>query len=95
MADFFKQYEKIAMIIAPEGTRSLRKEWKLGFYHVAKKANVPITFGYLDFKKKIAGVGGFIHPTGNFEEDMKYIMNFYKNIAPKIPSKFSIDERFV
>ncbi|MEM1124501.1 MAG: 1-acyl-sn-glycerol-3-phosphate acyltransferase, partial [Bacteroidota bacterium] len=43
MADFFKAYDEIALVIAPEGTRRLRKEWKMGFYYVAKKANVPIT----------------------------------------------------
>ncbi|MEM1119881.1 MAG: 1-acyl-sn-glycerol-3-phosphate acyltransferase, partial [Bacteroidota bacterium] len=63
MADFFKTYDDIALVIAPEGSRALRKEWKMGFYYVAKKANVPITFGYLDYEKKLAGVGGPLYPT--------------------------------
>ena len=95
MADFFKEFDEIAMVIAPEGTRSLRKEWKLGFYYVAKMANVPITFGYLDFEKKIAGVGGVLYPTDNLEADMKKIMEFYKNITPKFPEKYSLDQRYV
>ena len=53
MANFFKQMDDIALVIAPEGSRSLRKQWKMGFYHLAKKANVPITFGYLDYDKKL------------------------------------------
>ena len=32
MADFFGQHERMALVIAPEGTRDLRKEWKMGFY---------------------------------------------------------------
>jgi len=67
----------------------------MGFYHVAKMAKVPITFGYLDFEKKLAGVGGVLHPTDNLEADMKKIMEFYKNIAPKHPEKFSLDQRYV
>ena len=95
MADFFKEFDDIAMVIAPEGTRSLRKEWKLGFYYVAKMANVPITFGYLDYDKKIAGVGGVLYPTDNLEADLKKVMEFYKNIAPKHPEKYSLDQRYV
>ncbi|MFK7774786.1 MAG: 1-acyl-sn-glycerol-3-phosphate acyltransferase [Saprospiraceae bacterium] len=95
MADFFKEFDEIAMVIAPEGTRSLRKEWKLGFYYVAKMANVPITFGYLDFEKKVAGVGGVLYPTDNLEADMKKIMEFYKNITPKFPEKYSLDQRYI
>ncbi len=95
MADFFKKYEEIALVIAPEGSRTLKKQWKLGFYYVAKMANVPITFGYLDYEKKEAGVGGMIMPTDNLEADMKKIMEFYKNISPQNPANYSLDERYV
>lgn len=95
MADFFNQYEKMALVIAPEGTRALRKQWKMGFYHVAKKANVPITFGYLDYAKKEAGVAGPLYPTDDMEADMKKIMAFYKNITGKYPDYFSLDERYI
>jgi len=94
MADFFKTHEKIALVIAPEGTRVLRKEWKMGFYHVAKMANVPITFGYLDYKKKIAGVGGVRFLTDDIKADLKPVMDFYKTIAPKFPENFNLDERY-
>ena len=95
MADFFGQHERMALVIAPEGTRDLRKEWKMGFYHVAKKANVPITFGYLDYEKKEAGVGGVVYPTDDVAADMKKIMDFYKNIIGKYPECFSLDQRYV
>ena len=94
MAAFFKQYEKIAIVIAPEGSRTLRKQWKLGFYHAACIADVPITFGYLDYSKKIAGVGGALHPTGDIEKDMPKLLEFYSTITGKYPSKFMLDERF-
>ncbi|MEZ4987777.1 MAG: hypothetical protein R2795_22570 [Saprospiraceae bacterium] len=38
----FQQYDSIAFVITPEGSRSLRKEWKTGFYHIARMAGVPI-----------------------------------------------------
>ena len=95
MVDLFDEHETLAMMVTPEGTRSLRKEWRMGFYHVAKGAGVPIALGYLDYKRKHAGVGGFVHPSDDMEADLRKIMAFYKDIAPKHPEKFSIDERYV
>jgi len=95
MAEFFKEHEEIALVIAPEGSRSLKPEWKMGFYHLAKLANVPIAYGYLDYEKKIAGVGGAIHPTDDLAADMKEIMTFYKTITPKYPEKYTVDQRYI
>ena len=40
------------MAVTPEGTRSRQEKWKTGFYYLAKKSNVPICLGYLDYKLK-------------------------------------------
>lgn len=95
MADLFTDREELVVLVTPEGTRSLREEWKSGFYHVAKMANVPITLGYLDYEKKIAGVGKTIYPSDDMEKDMREIMDFYKHKAPKHPEKFSLDKRYI
>ncbi|MEL6864998.1 MAG: 1-acyl-sn-glycerol-3-phosphate acyltransferase [Bacteroidota bacterium] len=94
MAAFFEQFERIALVIAPEGSRSLRKEWKMGFYYTAQKANVPITFGYLDYSTRTAGVGGPVYPSDDMEADMQKIMDFYKKIEGKYPENFSLDQRY-
>ena len=90
-SSLFKQNEKLAVMVTPEGTRSLRTKWKTGFYHVAVGAQVPIALGYLDFKNKEAGVGKIILPSGDMQKDMKQIMDFYKNIKGKHPENFSVD----
>jgi len=95
MADLFTTHQRLAVMVTPEGTRSLRTEWKTGFYYVALTAGVPIALGYLDYKRKHAGVGPIIHPTGDIDADMRKIMDFYRNIAPKRREKFSLDERYV
>lgn len=94
MAEVFEKHEAIALMIAPEGTRSLTKQWKTGFYHVAKEAGVPITLGYLDYKKKEAGVGPAIYPSDDMEADMHKIMEFYQGVTGKYPEKFQVDERY-
>jgi len=95
MIRLFDENEKLSMLITPEGTRSKREEWKSGFYHIAKGANVPIALSYLDFKNKTSGVGKLIWPSGDMEKDMREIMAYYKNAHPKYPEKFSVDLRYV
>lgn len=93
MADIFSTQNNIAVMVAVEGTRSLRTEWKTGFWFTAKQANVPICLGYLDYDKKVAGVGPVIYPS-DLEADMRKIMAFYKNIGPCHPEKFALDKRY-
>jgi 1-acyl-sn-glycerol-3-phosphate acyltransferase len=95
MADLFSKYERLAMLITPEGTRKKNPQWKTGFYYVAQKAKVPIVCGYLDYKTKTAGMGLVIYPSDDFHADMKKIMQFYQNIQAKYPENFSIDERYL
>jgi 1-acyl-sn-glycerol-3-phosphate acyltransferase len=93
MIQLFEQHKKLIMVVTPEGSRSKRDKWKTGFYHVAKGAGVPICLGYVDYKRKIAGIGKTIYPT-DFEQDMREIMAFYQTITARFPEKFSIDTDF-
>jgi 1-acyl-sn-glycerol-3-phosphate acyltransferase len=95
MANLFNEHDRLVVLVTPEGTRSLRTEWKTGFYYVAKKANVPISLGYLNYTDKVAGVGKTVWPSDDIEKDMRIIMDFYKDKQPKYPDKFSVDLRYV
>jgi 1-acyl-sn-glycerol-3-phosphate acyltransferase len=94
MVNLFKENDELAVLVTPEGTRSRQETWKTGFYHVAKKAGVPIAFGFLDYKEKVAGIGKVIWPGDDMESDMKSIMAFYQTLHPKFPENFSIDTRY-
>ena len=39
--------------------------------------------GYLDYRRKVGGIGPVVHPTGDMEADMKIIQEFYADIAGK------------
>lgn len=96
MAGFFSKMDRIALVIAPEGTRRRTEKWKSGFYHIAQKAEVPLCLGYVDYTNKIAGIHHeAIHPTGNIDEDMKKIIAFYSTIGPKNPEQFILDKRYL
>lgn len=85
--DAFNRHQHFILAMAPEGTRSYSPEWKKGFYYIASGAKVPIVLCYLDFEKKVAGIGPTFYPTGNMEKDMEEIKNFYRNIKGKYPEK--------
>lgn len=96
MARAFEGKQKIAMVIAAEGTRRKRDQWKMGYYWIAHKAQVPITCGYLDYQNKIAGVGSLVlYPSGDPNLDLPPVMNFYKDIKGKYPEQFRVDERYL
>jgi len=91
MTDLFNGRDALNVMVTPEGSRSKREKWKTGFYYVALNANVPIGLGYLDYKKKEAGIGGMVYPSGDIKKDMKIIIDFYRHVTPCHPEKFSID----
>lgn len=91
MANLFKQYDELVLLIAPEGTRKPVDKWKTGFYYIAQKAGVPIVCGFGDYEKKTWGVGPIIYLT-DFETDMKKIMDFYKDIKGKNPQNFKLHQ---
>ncbi len=94
MTELLQQNDRIAIMVTPEGTRSKRTRWRTGFYYAALNAGAPICLGYLDYKKKEAGVGGAVYPTGDIETDMKKILDFYRHINGKYPEQFALDERY-
>ncbi|MFZ4425866.1 MAG: 1-acyl-sn-glycerol-3-phosphate acyltransferase [Saprospiraceae bacterium] len=94
LAAYFRQYPEIAILVTPEGTRKARKQWKTGFYYAALQAGVPVCLGYLDYRKKEAGVGPVIYPSGDIASDMRRVIDFYSKIPGKFPEKFSVDERY-
>lgn len=86
LVDLFRSHEKMILIVPPEGTRSKVRYWKSGFYHIAHGAGIPIALGFIDFKRRIAGIGGMFTPTGDFESELPKIRSFYAGISGKNPN---------
>lgn len=84
----------IILTITPEGTRSLRHNWKKGFYHIAMQSGIPIVMGYLDYKYKKGGLGPMFVPSGNYEADFKQVEDFYEHINALHPEKFNLSPQY-
>ena len=82
----FQRNEQLILTIAPAGTRRHVIKWKSGFYHIACGASVPIVLGFLDYRRKVGGIGPVIYPTGNIAADMEIIRAFYDSVTGKNPA---------
>ncbi len=78
----------VQLIVPPEGTRSKARYWKTGFYYIAVGAQVPIVLAYLDYERKVGGLGPLFMPSGDIEADMVTIKAFYAPIKGKNPDQF-------
>jgi 1-acyl-sn-glycerol-3-phosphate acyltransferase len=78
---------RVQLTVPPEGTRSKARYWKTGFYHIAQGAQVPIVMAYMDYSRKVSGLGPVFHPTGDIERDMEAIKAFYAPFKGKNPDQ--------
>lgn len=86
----FRENEELILVVPPSGTRSKVMKWKTGFYHIANGAEVPILMGFLDYARKVGGIGPLVFPTGDIKADMKKIADFYTGITAKYPEKATL-----
>ena len=79
----------LQLVIPPEGTRGKTRHWKTGFYFIALQAQVPIVLAYMDYARKVSGLGPVFVPTGDVEKDMAEIKRFYADIRGRNEDQFS------
>jgi 1-acyl-sn-glycerol-3-phosphate acyltransferase len=85
----FQKLDRFVLAIAPEGTRHKTNHWKAGFYRIAIKSKVPIALGFVDYRKKLVGIGKIISPTGDQKKDFSQVRDFYQDKSGKYPEKQS------
>lgn len=90
MAAEFSKHDIFRVALTPEGTRKANAQWKLGFYFIALKAQVPIVLAKIDYVKKEIGCSMSFLPTGNVELDLQKIKDFYSGVFGKKPANFVI-----
>ena len=89
IAEAFDAADAMALGIAPEGTRSKRQYWKSGFYYIAREAGVPISLGFLDYKKKVGGLGPLVDSSQSKKAVMDQIREFYAGIEGHTPENYT------
>jgi 1-acyl-sn-glycerol-3-phosphate acyltransferase len=74
------------LVVAPEGTRSLRPGWRSGFYRVAHGAQVPVLLATIDFGSKTIRVRDSLMLSGEPERDMAEIARLMGPVRGKRPA---------
>ncbi|MDL2265079.1 1-acyl-sn-glycerol-3-phosphate acyltransferase [Parabacteroides sp. OttesenSCG-928-G07] len=88
LAEEFNKRDYFQLAITPEATRKPAPVWKMGFYYIALKANVPILLAFFDYKKKEVGIMEAFYPTGDAEMDIVYIRSRYAGVTGRHPKNF-------
>jgi 1-acyl-sn-glycerol-3-phosphate acyltransferase len=89
MVAVIRSSERIALAVPPEGTRGASDHWRSGFYHIALGAGVPVVTGFLDYARKVGGVGPTITLSGDPNTDMDAFRDFYEPLTGKHPGSHS------
>ena len=90
--DKFYSASYLNLAVTPEGTRSKTEKWRTGFLYISYGAKVPVQLGVIDYEKKCIIIKDEFYPTGNIDEDMSIVKQYYSSYknAGKYPEKFSI-----
>lgn len=88
----FRHSTRMAVAITPEGTRSRTTQWRTGFLHIARGADVPIVLGVIDYPSRRIMINDRFIPTGDTEADMAAIKRFYAPYQGKYADKFTVSD---
>ena len=77
ISGIYEEREKFVLIITPEGTRSPNANWKRGFHHVARAAEVPILVVYVDSALRTIGIEGLMDPSEDVDGDIQKLKAFF------------------
>jgi 1-acyl-sn-glycerol-3-phosphate acyltransferase len=83
----FNDHKEFKLGMSPEGTRDKVHKLRTGFYYIAIGAKIPIVLCGFDYAKRRVTFDKPFYPTGEYESDMAYILNYYRNITGKNPEK--------
>jgi 1-acyl-sn-glycerol-3-phosphate acyltransferase len=74
--------------ISPEGTRAKTEKMRSGFLRIAKAVEGQIFLGAFDFDKKRIVLDKFYNPSGNNDQDLQWIRNYFMQYKAKHPENY-------
>lgn len=74
--------------MSPEGTRAKTEKLRSGFLRIANAVEGQIFLGSFDFDKKRILLDKFFKPTGNSEEDLKWVKDYFTRFKARHPEKY-------
>lgn len=88
LCQVFAEREALVLVVPAEGTRARAEFWKSGFYHIARRAQVPIVPSFLDYGRKQGGFGPALAMSESVVADMDVLREFYADRQGRYPAQF-------
>lgn len=85
MVHLFNTRQKLTIVIAPEGTRKKVDQLRTGFYHIARRAGIPIILTQFDYPSKTVRFGAPFYPSDDMAADFHAIYDYFRGITGKHP----------
>ncbi|MCO5273710.1 MAG: 1-acyl-sn-glycerol-3-phosphate acyltransferase [Flavobacteriales bacterium] len=82
---YFNTVPGFAVAITPEGTRAKVEKWKTGFWHIARKANVPLILTSFDYSRKTVTFSEPFHASDDLKHDLATLTEYFKPFVGKNP----------
>ena len=76
------------LAMAPEGTRAKTEKLKSGFLRIAHATEGKVFLAAIDFGSKKILLDSFFEFSGNYEQDITYVREYYKNFQGKYPENY-------
>jgi len=83
--DAFNRAKQMALVIAPEGTRSKADHWRSGFHRIARGADVPLLPAWIDYPSRRVGFTPLMELTSNVKADMDRLREIYAGRVGRRP----------
>jgi 1-acyl-sn-glycerol-3-phosphate acyltransferase len=74
--------------MSPEGTRAKTEKMRSGFLRIAKAVEGQIFLGAFDFDKKRIVLDKFYNPSGNNEQDLQWVRDYFMQYKAKHPENY-------
>lgn len=85
IVETFHQQDEMRIVIPAEGTRGPVDRIKTGFFHIAKNANVPISFMKIRADIKTLFLSDVIEMTGDLDKDLAILNDHFRGGVGIIP----------
>jgi 1-acyl-sn-glycerol-3-phosphate acyltransferase len=83
IVESFHEHEQLFLTLTPEGTRGAVKQWKTGFYHMAREADVPIVPVSFDYGRRRFTLHEATTASGDPVRDLPEIQKLFEGVTGK------------
>lgn len=90
ISKFLENKPRFVVGLFPEGKTRNTKDWKSGFYHIAKKSRASIGIVGIDHDTKTVKIDNTFEPSDNYEKDLKHVQDTLRKYPVAIKEKCNL-----